>query len=252
MTTRSEPLLDISGLSRDFGGFRAVDGVDLSVAPGTIHSVIGPNGAGKTTLFALVTGDLRPTSGSVRFAGRELTGRPPHVVTRAGLAKAFQTTSIFPRLTVRESVCAALLARRRHTRLLAARTSGGVRRQAAEICDAVGLAAHQDRPGRELSHGDQRALEIALALATDPRLLLLDEPTAGMSPFETRRVVDQITALARERGLTVLFSEHDMDTVFAISDEVTVMHQGRVLAQGPAAEVRANHEVMAVYLGSEA
>jgi branched-chain amino acid transport system ATP-binding protein len=168
------------------------------------------------------------------------------------LAKAFQTTSIFPRLTVRESVCAALLARRRHTRLLAARTSRGLQRQAAEICDAVGLAAHRDRLGRELSHGDQRALEIALALATDPRLLLLDEPTAGMSPFETRRVVDQITALARERGLTVLFSEHDMDTVFAISDEVTVMHQGRVLAHGPAAEVRANREVMAVYLGSEA
>jgi len=118
--------------------------------------------------------------------------------------------------------------------------------------EEVGLAGHLDRPGRELSRGDQRALEIALALATAPRLLLLDEPTAGMSPFETRRVVGQITALARERGLTVLFSEHDMDTVFGISDEVTVMHQGRVLAHGPAAEVRANHEVMAVYLGSDA
>jgi branched-chain amino acid transport system ATP-binding protein len=247
----TEPLLDIRGLTRDFGGFRAVDGVDLRVAPGTIHSMIGPNGAGKTTLFALITGDVRPSSGSVRFAGRDLTGRPAHVVTRAGLAKAFQTTSIFPRLTVRESVAAALIARRAQSRLLTTRLPRAVREEAQEICEAVGLAGHLDRPGRELSHGDQRALEIALALATGPRLLLLDEPTAGMSPFETRRVVEQITGLAREHGLTVLFSEHDMDTVFGISDEVTVMHQGRVLAQGPAVEVRANREVMAVYLGSE-
>jgi branched-chain amino acid transport system ATP-binding protein len=246
-----QALLRIRGLTRDFGGFRAVDGVDLDVAPGAIHSVIGPNGAGKSTLFSLITGERRPSSGSVVFAGRALTGHPPHRVTRAGLAKAFQTTSIFPRLTVRESVCAALLARAGQPRLLGGRVNARVRDEAAGICAALGLEPHLDRPGAALSHGDQRALEIALALATGPRLLLLDEPTAGMSPFETKRVVEQITALARERGLTVLFSEHDMDTVFAISDEVTVMHQGRVLAHGPAAEVRANDEVMAVYLGSE-
>jgi branched-chain amino acid transport system ATP-binding protein len=246
-----EALLRIRGLTRDFGGFRAVDGVDLDVAPGAIHSVIGPNGAGKSTLFSLITGERRPSSGSVVFAGRALTGHPPHRVTRAGLAKAFQTTSIFPRLTVRESVCAALLARAGQPRLLGGRVNARVRDEAAGICAALGLEPHLDRPGAALSHGDQRALEIALALATGPRLLLLDEPTAGMSPFETKRVVEQITALARERGLTVLFSEHDMDTVFAISDEVTVMHQGRVLVDGPAAEVRANDEVMAVYLGSE-
>jgi branched-chain amino acid transport system ATP-binding protein len=213
--------------------------------------VIGPNGAGKSTLFSLITGERRPSAGRVRFAGRDLTARPPHVVTRAGLAKAFQTTSIFPRLTVGDSVCAALLARDRQTRLLGRRVAGRVHGEAVEICRALGLETHMDRQGAVLSHGDQRALEIALALATGPRLLLLDEPTAGMSPFETRRVVEQITGLARDRGLTVLFSEHDMDTVFAISDEVTVMHQGRVLAHGPAAEVRANDEVMAVYLGSE-
>ncbi len=247
----SKALLSIRGLTRDFGGFRAVDGVDLDVASGAIHSVIGPNGAGKSTLFSLITGERKPTAGSVVFAGRALTGRPPHAVTRAGLAKAFQTTSIFPRLTVAESVCAALLARDGQPRLLGARVRARIRNEATEICTALGLETHLDRPGAVLSHGDQRALEIALALATGPRLLLLDEPTAGMSPFETKRVVTQITALARERGLTVLFSEHDMDTVFAISDEVTVMHQGRVLAHGPAAEVRANDEVMAVYLGSE-
>src|SRR6185312_9812385 len=247
----SEALLSLRGLTRDFSGFRAVDGVDLDVAPGAIHSVIGPNGAGKSTLFSLITGERRPSAGSVTFAGRALTGRPPHTVTRAGLAKAFQTTSIFPRLTVAESVCAALLARDGQPRLLGTRIKARVRDEAAGICTALGLEAHFDRRGAVLSHGDQRALEIALALATGPRLLLLDEPTAGMSPFETKRVVAQITTLARERGLTVLFSEHDMDTVFAISDEVTVMHQGRVLAHGPAAEVRANDEVMAVYLGSE-
>jgi branched-chain amino acid transport system ATP-binding protein len=245
----SDVLLSIRSLTRDFGGFRAVDGVDLDVAAGTIHSVIGPNGAGKSTLFSLITGERRPTSGSIRFAGRDLAGRPPHVVTRAGLAKAFQATSIFPRLTVSESVCAALLARDGQPRLLGSRVTSRIRGEASEICRAVGLGQHGDQPGGALSHGDQRALEIALALATGPRLLLLDEPTAGMSPLETARVVRQVTALARERGLTILFSEHDMDTVFAISDEVTVMHQGRVLAHGPAGEVRANDEVMAVYLG---
>lgn len=247
----SETLLRVRGLTRDFGGFRAVDKVDLDVPAGAIHSVIGPNGAGKSTLFSLITGERRPTSGSVLFAGRDLTGRPSHLVTRAGLAKAFQTTSIFPRLTVGESVCAALLARDRQPRLLGSRVKARTRDEAVEICHALGLQEHMDRPGAVLSHGDQRALEIALALATGPRLLLLDEPTAGMSPFETKRVVEKITALARERELTVLFSEHDMDTVFAISDTVTVMHQGRVLAHGPAVQVRANDEVMSVYLGSD-
>jgi branched-chain amino acid transport system ATP-binding protein len=247
----SEALLRVRGLTRDFDGFRAVDGVDLDVAPGAIHSVIGPNGAGKSTLFSLITGERRPTSGSVCFAGRDLTGRPPHLVTRAGLAKAFQTTSIFPRLTVGESVCAALLARDGQPRLLGSRVKARTYDEAAEICHALGLDEHMDRHGAVLSHGDQRALEVALALATGPRLLLLDEPTAGMSPFETKRVVERITALARERELSVLFSEHDMDTVFAISDTVTVMHQGRVLAHGPAERVRGNDEVMSVYLGSD-
>lgn len=247
----TDPLLSIRGLTRDFGGFRAVDGVDLDVAPGAIHSVIGPNGAGKSTLFSLITGERRPTAGSVRFAGRDLTGRAPHAVTRAGLAKAFQTTSIFPRLTVGESVCAALLARDGQPRLLGSRVTVRTRGEAAEICHALGLGGHMDRHGAVLSHGDQRALEIALALATRPRLLLLDEPTAGMSPFETRRVVEKITTLARERELTVLFSEHDMNTVFAISNTVTVLHQGRVLAHGPADQVRGNDEVMSVYLGSD-
>jgi branched-chain amino acid transport system ATP-binding protein len=247
-----DPLLDVAGLTRDFGAFRAVDTVDLRVAAGSVHSVIGPNGAGKSTLFALITGDLRPATGTVTFAGADLTGRPPHAVTRAGLAKAFQTTNVFPRMTVEESVRAALVARYRATGRLFSRFHMRLRREALELCDSVGLAAYVNEESRTLSHGDQRALEVVLALATAPKLLLLDEPTAGMSPFETRRMVDLVSGLARDRGLTVLFSEHDMDTVFGISDRVTVLHQGRVIAEGPAAEVRANHEVMAVYLGSEA
>src|SRR6185437_13247565 len=244
----SEALLSLRGLTRDFGGFRAVDGVDLDVAPGAIHSVIGPNGAGKSTLFSLITGERRPSAGSVVFAGRALTGRPPHAVTRAGLAKAFQTTSIFPRMTVAESVCAALLARDGQPRLLGTRVKARTHDEAVDICRALGLDEHMGLPGAALSHGDQRALEIALALATGPRLLLLDEPTAGMSPFESERMVGLVQGLARDCGLTVILSEHDMDTVFGISDEVTVMHQGRVIAEGRAADVRANEDVMAIYL----
>jgi branched-chain amino acid transport system ATP-binding protein len=245
-------LLRVSGLTRDFGAFRAVNAVDLDVAEGTIHSVIGPNGAGKSTLFALITGELRPTSGTVSFAGHDLTGRPPHTVTRAGLAKAFQTTNVFPRMTVEESVRAALVARYRKTGRLFSRFHLRVRREALDLCASVGLAGYLNEESRTLSHGDQRALEVVLALATAPKLLLLDEPTAGMSPFETGRMVDLVQGLAQDRGLTVLFSEHDMDTVFGISDRVTVLHQGRVIADGPAGEVRANDEVMAVYLGSDA
>jgi branched-chain amino acid transport system ATP-binding protein len=248
----AEALLEVNGLTRQFGAFRAVDGVDLHVIEGTVHSVIGPNGAGKSTLFSLITGERRPTAGHVSFAGCDLTGRNAHSVVRAGLAKVFQTTNIFPRMTVEESVTAAAVARHRKSSSLFSRHQRRLRQEAFELCESVGLDGRLGQRSGTLSHGDQRALEIALALATAPRLLLLDEPTAGMSPYETRRVVDLVTGLARERGLTVLFSEHDMDTVFAISDHVTVLHQGRLIADGPAAEVRADQEVMDVYLGSEA
>jgi branched-chain amino acid transport system ATP-binding protein len=245
-------LLQAQGLSRSFGGFRAVDGVDLTVRAGSIHSVIGPNGAGKTTLFRLLTGILRPTAGTLELDGRSIAGRPPHVIARMGLAQAFQTTNIFPRLSVLESVRAALVSRHRRTADLASWFHRGLEAEAREVLGTVGLAGSADVESQTLSHGDQRALEVALALAMRPRLLLLDEPTAGMSPFESRRMVRLVQRLARENGLTVILSEHDMDTVFGISDRVTVLHQGRVLADGPAPEVRANDEVMAIYLGSQA
>lgn len=245
-------LLSARGLSRAFGTFRAVDGVDLDVRTGTIHSVIGPNGAGKTTLFRLITGILRPTTGTLRFGQESLTGRPAHVVARRGLVQAFQATNIFPRLSVHESVRAALVSRHRRTKDLVSRFHRRLDEEASGILETVGLGGLAGEEAQTLSHGDQRALEVALALAMRPRLLLLDEPTAGMSPFESRTMVQLVQRLAREENLTVILSEHDMDTVFGISDHVSVMHQGTVIADGPAAAVRADESVMAIYLGSEA
>ncbi len=247
----AQPLLEVRGLTKAFSGFTAVEGVDLAVLPGTIHSVIGPNGAGKTTLFRLLTGVHRPTSGSIRFEGRELGGARPHVVSRRGLTQSFQITNVFPRMTVLESVQVAILARHRRSRDFASSRLGRVAAEAREMLDEVGLAQAMDAQAQTLSHGDQRVLEVTLALATRPRLLLLDEPTAGMSPAETGRMVDLVTGLARARGLTVVLSEHDMDIVFGVSDEVTVMHRGRVICHGSPAEVQADPQVADVYLGGE-
>jgi branched-chain amino acid transport system ATP-binding protein len=248
----AEPLLDIRELTKVFGGFTAVAGVNLAVWPGTIHSVIGPNGAGKTTLFRAVTGSHRPTSGTVRFDGHDITGAPPYLVSRRGLAQSFQITNVFPRLTVLESVQVAVLARHRQSGALFAGPARRVAGQATELLDEVGLAAVAGAQAQTLSHGDQRILEVALALATRPRLLLLDEPTAGMSPAETSRMVGLVTSLAAARGLAVVLCEHDMDIVFGISDEVTVLHRGSVIAHGAPAAVQADPEVAEVYLGREA
>jgi len=247
----SGALLHAQDLTCVFGSFRAVDGVSLAVTEGSIHAVIGPNGAGKTTLFRLLSGILRPTSGRLVLGGQDVTGQRPHVIARRGLAQSFQLTSVFPRLTVLESVQAAILAGGLRSASL---VPGYQRRTAAEagrVLDRVGLSTHRHRPARDLSHGDQRALDVALALAARPRLLLLDEPTAGMSAAETGQTIRLIADLVRTEGLTVLFSEHDMDIVFGISDRVTVLHQGRVIADGDPAQVRADGQVVAVYLGDD-
>jgi len=245
----TQPLLEVRGLTKAFGGFTAVGGVDLAVRPGTIHSVIGPNGAGKTTLFRLLTGVHRPTSGSIRFGGRELSGARPYVVSRRGLTQSFQITNVFPKMTVLESVQVAILARHHRSWDFVSARQDKVTVEAMEMLDEVGLAQAMDAQAQTLSHGDQRVLEVTLALATRPRLLLLDEPTAGMSPAETGRMVDLVTGLARARGLTVVLSEHDMDIVFCVSDEVTVLHRGRVICHGSPAEVQADPQVAEVYLG---
>jgi branched-chain amino acid transport system ATP-binding protein len=245
-------LLDIHRLGKRFGGFAAVEDLDLAVRAGTIHSVIGPNGAGKTTFFRLLTGILRPTHGTVVFDGQDVTGLRPHAVTRRGLAQSFQITNVFPRISVIESVQTAILARQRRSWDFVTRYQRNVEQEGLRLLGQVGLRELAGNKTHTLSHGDQRILEVALALATQPRLLLLDEPTAGMSPFETDRMVRLVTGLAREHGLTVLLSEHDMDVVFSISDEVTVLHQGRVIAHGPPGQVRGDQRVTEVYLGGEA
>jgi branched-chain amino acid transport system ATP-binding protein len=248
----SAPLLETVGLTRNFGSFRAVDDVNLAVSEGGIHSVIGPNGAGKTTLFRLITGVLKPSTGRVRFAGEDVAGQRPYKIARKGLAQSFQMTTIFPRLTVLESVEAAIVARRKRNNDMWSWFHRSVAPRAMEFIDWVGLAELAGVRADELSHGDQRALEVALALATEPHMLLLDEPTAGMSAAETERTINLVARLSREEQLTVLFSEHDMDVVFGISDHVTVLHQGRIIADGSAPEVQANTEVMSIYLGSVA
>ncbi len=246
-------ILTVDRVSRLFGGFRAVDDVSFAVREGSIHAVIGPNGAGKTTLFRLLTGVLAPSSGQVRFRDHVISGRKPHAIARRGLAQVFQITNIFPRLTVLESMQTALIVQRRREADFWSffQSRAAVQRESMQLLDRVGLADMSDAEARTLSHGDQRALEVALALATAPELLLLDEPTAGMSPFETERTVTMIQQLSRGSSLTVLFSEHDTDMVFGISEQITVMHRGRVIAEGPPEEIRNNPDVGAVYLGAE-
>jgi branched-chain amino acid transport system ATP-binding protein len=247
-----EALLDARALTKRFDGFTAVDNVDVSISRGTIHSVIGPNGAGKTTFFRLLTGIQRPTSGRVTFADQDITGRRPHVIARRGLTQSFQITNIFPRLSVLESVQIAILARRKRSGDFLTVFQRRVENEARELLEQVGLEDMAEVEARALSHGDQRILEMTLALATQPRLLLLDEPTAGMSPLETDRMVELVTELALANGLTVLLSEHDMDVVFGISDRVTVLHQGRVISEGPPEQVQDDERVIEVYLGGEA
>jgi len=246
----AETLLQLYDVTRSFGPFVAVSGVDLGVEAGSIHAVIGPNGAGKTTLFRVITGVLRPTRGRVVFAGEDISGKRTHAIARRGLSQSAQITSLFPRLSVLENVQAAIVSRSRRSSDVASWFHWSTRAEAIEMLERVGLASSAGLEAKVLSHGDQRALEVAVALATRPRLLLMDEPTAGMSPFETEAMVALIAKLRHEENLTVLFSEHDMDVVFGISDRVTVLAQGRVLADGTANEVRANDEVMAVYLGA--
>jgi branched-chain amino acid transport system ATP-binding protein len=239
-------------LRKHFGGVQAVNGVDLAVPPGDLRAIIGPNGAGKTTFFNLITGDIAHDSGAIYLGGEEVSGLPPHQLSRRGLGRTFQITSIFRRLSVLENVQTALLSHhRRHYNVLApARRL--YRDEAMGLLDRVGLCAQAAKPSGIMSHGDQRRLEMAIALASAPRVLLLDEPTAGMAPRERHELMGLVAAIARATGLTVVFTEHDMDVVFAIAQRITVLHQGAVLAEGAPAEVRANAEVQRVYLGQPA
>ncbi|HEX7204739.1 MAG TPA: ABC transporter ATP-binding protein [Xanthobacteraceae bacterium] len=245
------PLLECRGLVRRFGALVAVDGIDLEVEPGEIRAVIGPNGAGKSTVFNLITSVLRPSAGQVIFAGEDVTGMPVHEVAQKGIARTFQLCHIFPALTVRENVRIAAQARdaRRWQFLGGGRVLNRSASAADEAIARLRLTRMADATAAMLSHGDQRLLEIAMAIAQKPRLLMLDEPTQGLSIEETGRAVQILKDMLTEGDLSVLLVEHDMEVVFKLADYITVLHRGRVIADGSPVAVRASAEVRSAYLG---
>ncbi|MBX9752210.1 MAG: ABC transporter ATP-binding protein [Roseococcus sp.] len=244
--------MELQGLRKSFGGVVATDDVTLSFEPGTLSAIIGPNGAGKTTLFHLITGKLPVTAGRVLLDGADITGLDRREIVRRGIGRAFQVANLFPSFSVEEALAAALMAH-------AGRTAGlfstfpptDIKDKAGEVMELCGLTPLARTESRHLSHGDQKLLDIALALALEPKVLLLDEPTAGMGPDERWRMIDRVYRLWEARKLTLIFIEHDMDIVFKIAQTVRVLRYGAVLAQGTPEEVRRNPAVVEAYLGAE-
>ena len=238
-------------LSKSFGGLRAVDNVSLDVHEGDIHAIIGPNGAGKSTFFNLVTHYLDQDEGNVIFKGEDITGLPPHRICKKGIVRCFQRANIYPMLTVAESVQMAVLSQQGKAISMFQRAHSMFQTNVADILESTGLSEQADVRGDALSHGDKKRLELAIALGNSPQLLLLDEPTAGMSGEETRVTMELISGLRDQMNLTILFTEHDMSVVFGIATRITVLHQGSILADGAPEEVRKNEEVQRIYLGVE-
>ena len=242
-------MLRVDSLHKSFDDFKAVNGADLHVKKGALVAVIGPNGAGKTTLFNLITGQLQPDSGRVVFNGEEISKLPPHRICKKGIARSFQIANIFPRLTVFKNVQVAVLSQQKMSSRLFYPASRLVVKETDAILESVGLSDKAAYIAGSLSHGDKRVLEIAIALGAEPQLLILDEPTAGMSPEETRTTMALIRHLAQSRGLTFLFCEHDMEVVFTVAQSIMVMRQGETIIQGAPKEVKANEQVQEAYLG---
>ena len=245
------PLLEVRGLCRAFGGVRAVDDVSFTLDRGRLLALIGPNGAGKTTCFNIINGQLPPDRGSIRFGGRELVGLAPHRIWRLGVGRTFQITATYPSMTVCENVQMALLSHRRRLLSLRGRASAQYRDEALALLERVGMAEQEDRPCSVLAYGDLKRVELAVALANAPSLLLMDEPTAGMSPGERIELMQLTAGIVAERNIAVLFTEHDMDVVFRHADHILVLDRGRLIADGAPEAVRADPRVRAVYLGSE-
>jgi branched-chain amino acid transport system ATP-binding protein len=242
-------VLEVRALRKAFGGVTAVGGVSFAVAAGEMLALIGPNGAGKSTCFNMVGGQLRPDAGSVRLEGADITGLAPRAVCRRGVGRTFQVTATFASMTVRENVQVALLAhRRQHWRWW--RGGSGRDALAEGLLEQVGLAAQAGRPTGVLAYGDLKRLELAMALAAEPRLLLMDEPTAGMAPRERVALMQLVRRVATGRGLAVLFTEHDMDVVFGVADRIAVLARGVLIAAGDGAAIRADPQVRAIYLGT--
>ncbi|MGO9118643.1 MAG: ABC transporter ATP-binding protein [Desulfomonilaceae bacterium] len=244
-------MLEVKSLSKSFGKFLAVQSANLDVQKGEIVAIIGPNGAGKTTLFNLITGLLKPERGQVLFKGQDITGYKPHEICRTGITRSFQVVNVFQRLSIFENVRISVLSRQKKTWNLFTPSAKLAVEETNDILENVGLMPKKERKTGLISHGDRKVLEIAMALAGNPELLILDEPTAGMAPDETGRCIDLIKHLSEKRGLTILFCEHDMEIVFGIASRIMVMVRGSSIVQGTCAEVRCNQSVQAAYLGED-
>jgi len=244
-------MFSVRGITKSFGGLLAVNGVTFHLENGEVSSIIGPNGAGKTTLFNLLTGHQKPDSGEIIFRDKDITGLPPHRICRRGIGRSFQRTNIFPRLSVFDNVQVAVMSWERKCKNIFLRARNMNKKETEDILDSMGLGGKKGMTAGLLAHGDQRLLEIGIALGSNPELLLLDEPTAGMSPEESNKTVELIQRLAREKDLTLLFIEHDMSVVFGISEKIRVMHLGSIIAEGSPEEIRANNEVQRIYLAEE-
>jgi branched-chain amino acid transport system ATP-binding protein len=244
-----EAIFRTDGLQKRFGGVTAAGNVSLSVEAREFRAIIGPNGAGKSTLFNLITGFLAPDAGRIFLQGVDVTGSPPHRLFHRGISRTFQITSIFTNLSVRENVQTALLSFKRGLRELLRPAAPMLVREADALLRLVGLLALADRESGTLSHGDRKKLELAVALANEPQILFLDEPTAGMAARERLESIRMVKRIATERGLTVVFTEHDMQVVFAVADRISVLHQGEIIAEGEPEAIRRSDEVQRIYLG---
>ena len=244
-------MLRIEDLHKSFDDFKAVNGAHLTVEKGQLVAVIGPNGAGKTTLFNLITGQLQPDNGKILLNDEDISKLPPHVICRKGVARSFQIVNVFPRLSVFRNVQVSVLSQQKLSNKLFQPAARLVVEETNRILESVGLLDKKMDVAGSLSHGDKRILEIAIALGNEPDLLILDEPTAGMSPEETTTTMALIQRLAREQGLTILFCEHDMEVVFGTAQSIMVIQQGSTIVQGKPQVVRQNREVQQAYLGDE-
>lgn len=244
-------MLRVEDLKHSFGDFKAVNGANLTVEKGKIVAVIGPNGAGKTTLFNLITGHLKPGSGRIWFDGEDIVGLPPYAICKKGIARSFQLLNIFARLTVFENVQVAVLSQHNKSLNLFRPTRNMLVEETNHILENVGLLDKAHAIAGSLSQGDQKILEIAIALGNEPKFLILDEPTAGMSLEETTATMGLVKRLGVEQGLTLLFCEHDIDMVFSTADRIMVMQQGKTIIEGTPAEVRENKQVRQAYMGDD-
>jgi len=244
-------ILELQGVHKDFKGLTVLNDVNLKIEEGECHAIIGPNGAGKSTLFNVISGKYKPTQGTVHFNGEDITGLAPYKISRKGLARSFQITNVFPGMTVYGNIRNAILSRRgiRLSMLTRLKNINAVHQEAIELINVLGLNAITDVPASELSYGQQRALEVGIALATDPKLILLDEPTAGMTREQSREAVLLIKNITK--GKTLMVVEHDMDVVFSMADRITVLSYGLVLASGRPDDIRGNEAVKKAYLGKK-